>query len=158
MAWVGLIAALAGTALQMKGQQEAGEASKEQANFQAGQQRQQAENVESEAGAQASKIRKQGRINAGAARAALAASGVKTDEGSGLEAQRQIAANSENDALATILTGKRQGDALRTSAEFTRRTGQAAQQAAQTQQQGTAIAGIGTAASGWQRAAGTSSL
>jgi len=158
MAWVGLVAALAGTALQMKGQQEAGEAAQKQANFQADQQTQQAENTESAALAQANKIRKQGRINAGSARAALAASGVQADSGSGLEAQRQIAANSENDALASILTGKREADALRTSAQFTRRSGLAATQAAQTQQQGTAIAGVGQAAGGWQRAAGTSSL
>jgi hypothetical protein len=158
MAWVGLVAALAGTALQMKGQQEAGEAAKAQANFQAGQQDQQAENTESAALAQANKIRKQGRMNASSARAALAASGVKADVGSGLEAQRQVAANSENDALASILTGKREADALRSSANWSRRTGQAATEAAKTQQQGTALAGVGQAAGGWQRAGGTSGL
>lgn len=153
MAWVGLVAMAAGSLLQMKGQKEQGDAAQAEANFSAGQDEQQAANLQDAALAQAEKMRRQGRDTASQARASLAASGVKVDEGSGLEAQRQIAANSESDALASILTGQRQADTLRQTAQMKRQSGTNAQAASQTAQQTSLLGGFGKVAGGWQTAA-----
>jgi hypothetical protein len=69
--------------------------------------------VENAAEEQAQKIRKAGRRAVGQARAAVGASGVAVDSGSPELALEELARESEADAFNTILTGKRQGKAIR---------------------------------------------
>lgn len=57
--------------------------------------------------AQAERIRRAGRSQRSAAQAALAGSGVKLGEGTALEVDKQIATDSEKDALSAILSGDR---------------------------------------------------
>jgi hypothetical protein len=57
--------------------------------------------------AQAEKIRKAGRAQAGAANAAMAASGVAIGEGTPLRINEAIYQDSESDAYSTLLTGTR---------------------------------------------------
>jgi len=57
--------------------------------------------------AQADKIRKAARAQAGAANAALAASGVSVGDGTALRINEQIYKDSEQDAYNTLLTGSR---------------------------------------------------
>ncbi|MFM9434610.1 hypothetical protein ACFDR9_001670 [Janthinobacterium sp. CG_23.3] len=57
--------------------------------------------------AQAEKIRKAARAQAGAANAALAASGVSIGEGTPVRINEEIYRDSESDAYSTLLTGSR---------------------------------------------------
>lgn len=57
--------------------------------------------------AQAEKIRKSGRAQAGQANAALAASGVAIGEGTAIRINEQIYKDAEDDAFSTLLTGTR---------------------------------------------------
>jgi len=75
----------------------------------------------------AEKIRKHGAAQRGAAVAAQAASGVRVGEGSALDAERQIMANTEEDAMLTLLSGDRQAEQLRYQGSLTRRAGRNAQ-------------------------------
>lgn len=145
---------LAGTAISVAGQQQQGKAAQAQANYQAQVQENEAAAAQDAAQAQAEKIRLEGRRIAGQARAAQAASGVDVNAGSSLEAQRQIGLNSEQDALATILTGQRQGSTLRQQAGLTRASGANSRAAANIGSASSLVSGLGRAASGWQVAAG----
>lgn len=78
----------------------AAEANAELANRQGAQEKDQAV-------AQAEKIRKAARAQAGAANAALAASGVSVGDGTAVRINEQIYQDSEQDAYNTLLTGSR---------------------------------------------------
>lgn len=145
---------LVGTGLSVYSQQQQGKAAQRQAEYTARVQENEAAAAEDAAQAQAEKIRLEGRRIAGQARASLAASGVDVNAGSSLENQRQIALNTENDALSTILTGGRQGSTLRQQAGLSRASGANARAAADIGSATSLIGGVGRAASGWQRAAG----
>jgi len=101
------IALLAGTAMTAVGQIQQGQQQKEMYNAQAQQTLNDAAYRSDAATAQAEKIRKAGRAQVGAANASLAGSGVKLGEGTPLEIQKNITQNSEQDALTSILNGKR---------------------------------------------------
>ena len=70
-------------------------------------QRREGEQQKDAAMAQADKIRKAARAQAGAANAALAASGVSVGEGTPVRINEQIYKDSEQDAYNTLLTGSR---------------------------------------------------
>lgn len=153
MSTIGYGAMAAGGLMSAAGQGQQGAAALAQADFNANENDVQAANIQDNALAQAEKIRRQGRENASAARAALAASGVMVDEGSGLEVQRRITQNSEDDALAAILSGDRQAGTLRRSASMMRRAGANAASASSTNI-GTSLLGMaGKVAKGWKVAA-----
>jgi hypothetical protein len=69
--------------------------------------RRQGEQEKDAAVAQADKIRKAARAQAGAANAALAASGVSVGDGTPVRINEQIYQDSEQDAYNTLLTGSR---------------------------------------------------
>lgn len=77
--------------------------------------------------AEAELIRRQGERDRGASIASAAASGVKIGEGSTLDAERQILADSEVDAALTIMNGERQARGLEAQARTRRRAGRDAQ-------------------------------
>lgn len=62
-------------------------------------------------------IRKLAKETVGAARAGYAASGVKVDSGSAMEAEREIFETSERDAEYALLTGRREFKAYQESAK-----------------------------------------
>jgi hypothetical protein len=70
-------------------------------------QRREGEQQKDAAMAQADKIRKAARAQAGAANAALAASGVSVGDGTAVRINEQIYQDSEQDAYNTLLTGSR---------------------------------------------------
>ncbi|HWK72180.1 MAG TPA: hypothetical protein VNS29_15205 [Burkholderiaceae bacterium] len=76
--------------------------------------------------AQAEKIRKAARAQAGAANAALAASGVATGEGTPVRINEQIMRDSESDAYSTLLTGQRRQQTAEAEAGILRSQGSAA--------------------------------
>lgn len=106
---------------------------------------------------EAKRIRKAGEKQAGAARAALAASGVMVDSGSAININEDILAGSESDAMNTLLTGERKAKAYTTSASETNRSasqarGQASQyrSSASTAQSSSLISAGATALTGWR--------
>lgn len=149
-------AAVGGTALSAYGQIQQGREANKAAIAQGEQMSEQAGQEEDAAAAQAERIRKAARSQVGEARAALSASGVSAEEGSALQIQEQIIKDSESDALATILTGKRRGSTLSDNAMNTRRQGAAAQRAGQIGAVGTVLSNAGSygRASGWKGGTG----
>ena len=79
--------------------------------------------TEGAARVEAGKIRELSQRQKSSARAALAASGVQTDAGTGAEIQSDITQRSEEDALTTILNGKYQGDRVRLQGSIARQQG-----------------------------------
>lgn len=73
---------------------------------------------------EAIRIRRAGEKTAGAARAALAASGISVDSGTAININEDITQGAELDAFNTILTGKRKADAFQRSASQARAVGQ----------------------------------
>lgn len=99
------------------------------ADFQAGQLNRQAEldRIQGEretvaAAEEAKRIRKAGDKQSAAARAQLAASGVRVDSGSAININEDITGGAESDAMNTLLTGERRAKAYRTSADETDRS------------------------------------
>ena len=74
--------------------------------------------VEQAARDQGEKLRRAGRRAQGQARAQLGASGVDVNTGSGDMAIDELGRDSESDAFNAILTGKRQGNAIRAGAKL----------------------------------------
>lgn len=79
--------------------------------------------------AQAEKIRRAARQQAGEANAALAASGVSIGEGSAIVINEQIYKDSESDAYSTLLTGTRRQRSANDQAGLTKWQGSAAKTA-----------------------------
>lgn len=106
--------------------------------------RRQGEQEKDAAVAQAEKIRKAARAQAGAAKAALAASGVAIGEGTAVRINEQILEDAEKDAYSTILTGTRRQSAANDEAGFLRSQGNSAMT-------GSVLSAGATAAGGWAR-------
>lgn len=142
---------VAATGVSVMGQMQQAQAAKDAANAQA-----QAIGVQTgiqmdAAKAQAERVRKLGRAQRGEANAALAASGVKLGEGTPLEINKSIIQNSEQDALSSILNGKRIGDAGAAEMAATRKAGQAAYTNGMYGAASTALSAGGTyARGGWK--------
>lgn len=100
-----------------------GQAQKQAADAQAREYENQANAAKVAATQEAVRIRKAGEKTAGAARAALAASGVVVDAGTGVNINEDIYRNSESDAQNTLLTGSNQASSLNRSANQSRIAG-----------------------------------
>lgn len=100
------------TGVSVLGQIQQGQAKQEASNANAQEQATQAAQEQVAAQEEARRIRKAGEKQAGAARAALAASGVVVDQGSAININEDIYQRSESDAQQILLTGKRRSDAL----------------------------------------------
>lgn len=100
-----------------------GQAKKQAADAQAREYENQANAAKVAATQEAARIRKAGEKTAGAARAALAASGVVVDAGTGVNINEDIYRNSESDAQNTLLTGSNQAASLNRSADQSRIAG-----------------------------------
>lgn len=100
-----------------------GQAQKRAADAQAREYENQAAAAQVAATEEAKRIRKAGERTAGAARAALAASGIVVDEGTGVNINEDIYRNSEQDAFNTLLTGKNRAGSMQRSAAQSRASG-----------------------------------
>ncbi len=114
---------LGGVGMSVMGQLQQGQQQKEMYNAQAQQTLNDAAYRADAAKAQAEKIRRAGRAQVGEANTALAASGVKLGEGTPLEVQKTITQNSEEDALSSILSGKRTTAAAQQEAQLLGKAG-----------------------------------
>ncbi len=79
--------------------------------------------IETESQDRAGKIRKLAMQTRGAARAALAGSGVDPSSGTGVLIDQQIQGDSESDVFNTILTASRQAKAVRRGGEIQQKAG-----------------------------------
>lgn len=138
--------------MQAYGQYQQGVNARRSANNQALQSDYLAE-LEHDAGvAQAKIIRREGRRAIGSATAAYAGAGVKVDQGSAAEVQREMQMNVEKDAFQAILEGDRRGRGYQVDSVMARTSGDLAQAAgvvnAVTTMAGGAYSGL--RASGWR--------
>lgn len=116
---VGAVMSAAGTAYSAYSQNEAGKDAAKLQNQQA--------NMEREAAAaEASNVREKGKRLIGAQRAALAASGVKIDEGSGDALQQETARLTEQDALAVLKGGANRASLLNGQANISKKNASSA--------------------------------
>ena len=122
-----------------------GNAARQSAEDQAGWDEYQAKVSRAEAEAQASRIRRAGRVARGETLAAVAASGVKIGEGSALDAERQVMQDFETDAAIAILSGDRSASVSMANATSRRRSGRDAQRAGYINA-GTSLLSAGSAA------------
>lgn len=152
MAWIPLAAMAAGTVLSAVGNKQQADASQAAANFSADQDELQAAQTLDAARQTAQKIRRAGNSTASTADASYAASGVRVDVGSPTTVGRQIFEDSESDALAALMNGRRQANALRNQAALARATGQYNQNAAQINTAGTVLSSVGRAYGKWGNA------
>jgi hypothetical protein len=131
------------TGVSMVGQLQQGRAQKAAANAQATQDQLAAAQQQEQAQQEAGRIRRAGERTQGAARAQLAASGVRVDSGSALLIDEEIGMNSEQDAMNTLLTGQRRSDASMFSASQARARGSNAMSAS-------VLGAISTGVQGWK--------
>jgi hypothetical protein len=131
------------TGLSVVGQLAQGMAQKRAADVEAQQADRQAAQVQDEALQEAERIRRAGKRTQGAARAQLAASGIRVDSGSALVIDEEIGMDSELDAQNILLTGKRRSDAAKFSASQSRAKGKNAMT-------GSALGAITTGLQGWK--------
>jgi hypothetical protein len=115
--------------VQVAGSISQGNASRRAAEEQAGWDEYQAKVSRAEAEAQASRIRRAGRVARGETLSALVASGVKVGEGTALEAERQVMTDYETDAAMAILSGERAAVSSEVQASTRRKAGRDAQRA-----------------------------
>lgn len=99
--------------------------------------------------AQAEKIRKAARAQAGAANASLAASGVAIGEGTPIRINEQIYKDSEDDAYSTLLTGTRRQNSANDQASILNSQGNAAMTSGLINA-GTSVLSIGANYSKWK--------
>jgi hypothetical protein len=130
-------------AVSVVGQLAQGRAQKAAANAEAAQMQNLALQQQDQAEQEAERIRKAGRRAQGQARAQLAASGVRVDEGSAVLIDEDIARESENDAQMTLLTGKRQARSSRFAADQARAAGSNAMT-------GSVLGAVSTGLQGWK--------
>lgn len=157
-----LLAALAATtAVQMYSTDTQAKQSEANLKFQA----EQAEaDARAEAGAaqvEAMRIRKQAKMQRAQAVAAAAASGIDVNSPTALKIDKDIAANSEEDAVLTIMQGKNRGSRLGQQAHASRNEASMARWAGKVNNTATLLSSVSSAASmganggaGWKRAAG----
>lgn len=101
--------------------------------------------------AQAEKIRRAGKAQQAEANAALAASGVSVGEGTAVRIGREIATNTEKDAMQTILSGARRAVSGEAEAGMLRSQGSAASTAGYLNAGSSLLAGASAyARSGWK--------
>jgi len=150
------VAAVAGTAATVHGQQQAAAAAAETAQVQGQASATEAGQTQDAATAEAERIRAAARRQRAEAAAAYAGSGVSVGEGTPLKIDQEIARGGELDALNTIISGGRGADVLtRESAAFGAQAS-AVRRAAKTQSFGTLMSSGDKflSATGW-RANGT---
>lgn len=99
--------------------------------------------------AQAEKIRKAARLQAGEANAALAASGVAVGEGTALRINEDIYQTSEEDAYSVLLTGNRRQRSANDESSALRAQGDAAATGGYINA-GASVLSIGARSSGWK--------
>lgn len=97
-------------------------------------------------------IRRAGQRQVGQVRGAIAASGVKVDEGSAADVQAQVQHDSEMDAFQALLEGGRRSRSLQVDAAGARAQGRAAQAAGYVNATGTLLGGFNASfkANGWR--------
>lgn len=134
------------------GNKQQADASQAAANFSADQDDLQAAQTLDAARQTAQKIRRAGKSTASTADASYAASGVRVDVGSPTTVGHQIFEDSESDALAALMNGRRQANALRDQAMLARASGQQAQNAALINTTGTVLSSAGRAYGKWGKA------
>lgn len=132
-----------GMGMSMVGQLAQGRATRKAMEAQALQDERLAAQQRDAAQQEADRIRRAGKKSQGAARAALAKSGVDVNAGTSLLIEDEIGAESEKDARMTLLTGRRQSDASLFSADQARARGRNAQRASQ-------LGAISTGLQGWK--------
>jgi hypothetical protein len=143
----------AGAMVSVLGSAKAGDAAKEQTNATAQETLNQGAYKADAAKAQAEAIRKAGRATQGEAAASLAASGVKLGEGTALEVKKEIAKNSEKDALSALLSGTRASDSADKEAKFLGKAGDNAVTNAEYSAASTILGTGGKIAGGWKSTA-----
>ena len=119
---IGAAVSIAGTLAQGQAQKKAAQAEAAQAELIASQQQEAAAD-------EAARIRKAGEKTKGAARAQMAANGIRVDEGTALRIDEEIERDSEMDAMNTLLTGQRRAQASQFAASQARARGSNAQTA-----------------------------
>lgn len=92
---------------------------------------------------EAKRIREAGDKTRGAARAAMAASGIDVNSGSAVTIEDDILQGSEMDAYMTLLTGDRKATSLHDSASIARARGSSAMM-------GSALGAVSTGLQGWK--------
>lgn len=99
-------------------------------------------------------IRRAGERQRGQARGALAASGVKVDEGSAALVQEDITRGAETDAFQALLEGGRRARGIETDGQMARISGRQQADAAKINAVGTLMSGVAGAAkaNGWRTA------
>lgn len=137
-ATVMMAAQAVGSVLQMRGAVQSAEFEANQLATQAAQEKIAAEQ-------EAAKIRKAGEKQAGAARAALAASGVDVNSGTAININEDIYGGAESDAQNTLLTGKRRAATLNAQGRQTLKS-------AANKNMGTLLNTATNMASGWKSA------
>jgi len=135
---------VAGTAIQAVGQIQQGNAAKAAADFNAAVARNQAIGARQKATADAARQERESRLRAGAARAAIGASGV-TGEGSALDILEANAAQEELDRLTILHGGEMQATGFETSAQLEQMRGAQAQKASRFAAGSTLLLGGATA-------------
>lgn len=133
-------------------QVQAGRGAKAMANVQAQGADWQAQQEREQALQTAMVIRRAGQRQTGQARAALAASGVRVDEGTAALVQQDITRNAEMDAFQALLEGGRRARTATMEATGMRISGDQTAKAGQVQAMGTLLSGFaqGARASGWK--------
>lgn len=134
--------------LSVAGQLQQGQAAKQAKDAQAHEYDIQAEQAKVEAEQEAKRIRAAGEKTAGAARAALAGSGINVDSGSAVNINEDIYRNSESDAHSVLLTGSNRASSYGRSASQARSAGKDAESASLLSAATTA----GNAYAGWKSA------
>lgn len=112
------------TAMTVAGKLQEGAAQQEASNEQARQLAMQAGREQAAAEEEAKRIQKAGDRTAGAARAALAASGVMVDQGTSININEDIYKRASDDAYQTLLTGQRKASNLTANADQAIKSGQ----------------------------------
>lgn len=144
-------ASVLGGIQQAGAQRQAGENQRQAAEFNAAQIEQAAGVERDNAAAEAMRIRRAARGQAGAARAALGAMNVDLSGDTSKDIQNEIDRGGELDAFMAILSGERRAQSARTQAGQLRREGQAAQDAANARARSTVLGSALNAADGWSR-------
>lgn len=145
------IAAIAGATVSAAGAIYSAQVSEKTADANAEMQRRQGNAEKDAAVAQAEKIRKAARAQAGAANAALAASGVSIGEGTAVKLNEQIYEDAESDAFSTMLTGERRKRFADDSAGITKWQGNAAKTAGYINATGSLLSTGSKIGSGWKQ-------
>lgn len=131
---------------------QAGKYAKGQADLQASQMDYQGQVERANALETARIIRKAGRRQEGETTAAYAGAGVRVDQGSAVDAQKQVTKDVEHDAYQALLDGNRRGRGMETGATMQRIDGSLKQSAGYVNAAGSALqaGAMGMRSSGWR--------